>query len=79
MSDTLEKLMKIISHSAGIPIHRINLDDTAKNLGLDSLDYLELIMEIEDEFGVDIPDPIAEEIQKGTIENIADYIEKELM
>ncbi|MGB7511088.1 MAG: acyl carrier protein, partial [Pelodictyon phaeoclathratiforme] len=42
------------------------------DLGADSLDTVELIMELESEFGVQIPDEDAEKI--GTVQQAIDYI-----
>ena len=44
------------------------------DLGADSLDTVELIMELENEFGVQIPDEDAEKI--GTVQQAIDYILK---
>jgi len=45
-----------------------------KNLGADSLDTVELIMEFEKEFGISIPDDQAEKI--GTVGDAVSYIEE---
>lgn len=45
----------------------------AKDLGADSLDVVELLMSIEDEFGVEIPDEEVENIK--TIGELVEYIE----
>lgn len=44
-----------------------------EDLGADSLDVVELIMALEEKFGVDIPDDEAEKIQ--TVQDVVDYIE----
>ena len=45
------------------------------DLGADSLDVVELIMELEDEFGVTISDEAAAELY--TVQRIVDYLEKQ--
>lgn len=45
-----------------------------EDLGADSLDVVELVMALEDEFGVDIPDDEVGEIK--TVQNAVDYISK---
>lgn len=47
-----------------------------EDLGADSLDLVELIMALEEEFGIEIPDEAAEEIK--TVQNAVEYIEKNL-
>ena len=44
------------------------------DLGADSLDTVELVMALEEEFGVEIPDEEAEKIQ--TVQNAVDYVNK---
>ena len=52
---TFEKVAKIISEYKEIAVEEIIMDSTfAKDLGLDSLDTVELIMSLEDEFGVSL-------------------------
>lgn len=66
MSDTNGKILKIISENLGIGVEKVSLDSKFKeDLGADSLDITEIIMNIEDEFGIKIAE---EEIQKiGTV------------
>ena len=64
MSDgTLDKVIKIVIDKLGVEEKKIT--ENAKfidDLGADSLDTVELIMEFEDEFGIEIPDEDAEKI-----------------
>ena len=64
MSDgTLDKVIKIVIDKLGVEEKKIT--ENAKfidDLGADSLDTVELIMEFEDEFGIEIPDEDAENI-----------------
>ena len=46
------------------------------DLGADSLDTVELIMEIEDEFGISIPDDLAEKI--STVGDAIKFVEQEV-
>lgn len=55
-----------------IPVNA-NLQD---DLNADSLDAVEIIMEIEDSFDIEVPDAIAEKIE--TIEDILDYLDEVL-
>jgi len=47
-----------------------------EDLGADSLDTVEMIMEIEDEFGIEIPDEDAEKIQ--TVGKAIEYVKKKV-
>lgn len=56
-------------------VSKDQIKDDAKftdDLGADSLDTVELIMEFENKFGIQIPDEEAEKI--GTVQNAIDYI-----
>jgi len=73
-----EKLYKIIAEIFGVKIEDINLESNFQNdFKADSLDAVELIMQIEDEFKVDkINDEEADNFL--TVKNILDYIERGL-
>ena len=74
MSDNLERLQYIVGQQLGIDPNKIKPEaDFAKELGADSLDVVELVMSIEDEFDIEIEDQSASQI--ATIQNALDYIE----
>ena len=65
MSEVAEKVKKIIAEHLGID-DMSKITDDAKfidDLGADSLDTVELVMAFEEEFGIEIPDDAAENIQ----------------
>ena len=69
-----EKLQKIISEQLEIDEDDITPDsDIVDDLGADSLDIVDLVMSIEDEFQVEIPDEAIEQI--ATDEDAVKYIE----
>ena len=73
MADVEAKVKKIISEQLGVPESDVKPEASFVNdLGADSLDTVELVMALEEEFGVEIPDEDAEKI--ATVKNAIDYI-----
>jgi acyl carrier protein len=73
MADIEVKVKKIISEQLGVPEADVKPAASFVNdLGADSLDTVELVMALEEEFGVEIPDEDAEKIM--TVQNAIDYI-----
>lgn len=74
MSEIAEKVKKIIADKLGVDESEVTLDaNFTKDLGADSLDTVELIMELEKAFDTSIPDEEAENIQ--TVGQAIAYIE----
>lgn len=68
-----EKVKAIIVDQLGVDDEQVVMDASfIEDLGADSLDIVELIMSMEDEFGIDIPDTDAEKI--ATVKDAVDYI-----
>ena len=77
MNDTLEKVTEIIIDKLGVDKSKITLEAKfIDDLGADSLDTVELIMQFEEEFNLEIPDEQAENIT--TVKNSIDYINSNL-
>lgn len=73
MSDIEAKVKKIIEEKLSVNADQItNEARFAEDLKADSLDTVELVMALEDEFGLDIPDEEAEKIK--SVQNAIDYI-----
>ncbi|MGC1456552.1 MAG: acyl carrier protein [Nitrospirota bacterium] len=73
MADVVAKVKKIISEQLGVPEADVKPEASFVNdLGADSLDTVELVMALEEEFGVEIPDEDAEKI--ATVQNAIDYV-----
>ena len=74
MSEIAEKVTAIIVDKLGVNESEVKPEATfAQDLGADSLDTVELIMEFEKEFGLQIPDDQAEKI--ATVGDAISYIE----
>lgn len=77
MSDVSAKVTAIIVDKLGVEESEVTLEASFTNdLGADSLDTVELIMEFEKEFNIAIPDDQAEKI--STVGQAVDYIENNL-
>ena len=70
---TFEKITEILAEQLDAERDAMTADTKiADDLGADSLDLVDLLMSIEDEFGIEIPDEDVENIQ--TIGDLVDYI-----
>ncbi|MBT9315386.1 acyl carrier protein [Leptothoe spongobia] len=74
MADTiLGKVQKIVSEQLGVDLDTVKPEASfANDLGADSLDTVELVMALEEEFDIEIPDEAAESI--GTVQAAVDFI-----
>jgi acyl carrier protein len=69
-----KRIVQIIAKQLGIEETDVNAQSSVvEDLGADSLDVVELIMAIEEEFDIEIPDTEAEKIIN--VQNIFDYME----
>lgn len=72
-----EKLKNIIAETLNLDPDEISLDSTFQDdLGADSLDVYQIIMGIEEEFDIEVPDDIAEKI--STVEDAVEMIKAQL-
>ncbi|RDI47491.1 acyl carrier protein [Falsibacillus pallidus] len=73
MAEVLERVTKIIVDRLGVDESQVTLEASFKDdLGADSLDVVELVMELEDEFDMEISDDDAEKI--ATVGDAVNYI-----
>ncbi len=70
-----EKVAKILAEQLEIGEDKITLESLlVDDLGADSLDTIDIVMTIEDEFGIEVPDEIIEKME--TVADIVNYIDK---
>ena len=67
-----EKIIEILADYKNVPTSEIRTDVPFTELGLDSLDVAELVMQIEDELGV----TLEMSVQYNTVDKLAAYIEE---
>jgi len=75
MAESLEKVTDIIVEQLGVNADQVKPEaKLIEDLGADSLDAVELVMAIEEEFSIEVPDEDAEKLQ--SVGDILSYIEK---
>ena len=73
----IEKLFDIVCNGLDLDADEIALDaDLREDFDADSLDMVDLIMDVEDEFGVEVPDEILDKLV--TVKDVVDYIEENM-
>jgi acyl carrier protein len=73
MSDIEPRVKKIVAEQLGVNEAEVKIDSSfVDDLGADSLDTVELVMALEEEFDCEIPDEEAEKIT--TVKQAVDYI-----
>lgn len=74
MSTTQERVMKLVCEQLGVKEEEVTAEASfVEDLGADSLDTVELVMALEEEFETEIPDEEAEKIT--TVKEAIDYID----
>ncbi len=75
MASVKDRVIDIVAEQLGVNKEQVTPETSFVNdLGADSLDTVELVMELEEEFDINIPDDAAEKIQ--TVGQAIEYIEK---
>jgi acyl carrier protein len=71
--DTIRKdIIAIVSEQLNKPVSSLKETDTLDSLGADSLDRVEIVMKLEEHFGIEINDEEAEKLQ--TIQQAIEYV-----
>ncbi len=77
VATTEERVIQIVCDNLGVNKEQVTRTTSfTEDIGADSLDIVELVMELEEEFEITIPDEEAEKIK--TVGEAIDYIDKEL-
>jgi acyl carrier protein len=72
-ADVLAKVQEVVSEKLDVDADKVTpAASFANDLGADSLDVVELVMALEEEFSVEIPDEEAEKLQ--TVQDVVEYI-----
>jgi acyl carrier protein len=75
LKEITEKVKQIISEQLGVEEAEVTSSASfVDDLGADSLDTVELVMALEEQFDIEIPDDAAEKIR--TVQDAIDYIDK---
>jgi acyl carrier protein len=69
MDDIAKRSIEIIAKAKNIPVDTINLDTTFEELNIDSLDKINISFEVEEAFGIEIPDEAL-----GTLKTVGDVV-----
>ena len=70
----IEKVKEVIASQLGVDLEEVTPEASfVDDLGADSLDTVELVMALEEEFGIEIPDEEAEKI--STVNDAINYIQ----
>jgi acyl carrier protein len=67
------RVARILRDSVGVAAERIQPDARLDELGIDSLDRIELVFELESAFGIEIPDSVVTQVE--TVGDIVDRID----
>lgn len=70
-----EKVQKIISENLNVPLEKVTMDThLVDDLGADSLDAVELIMALEEEYGIEVDDEAAQNMKY--VRDLVNFIEE---
>lgn len=73
-SDNLAKVQEIAAAQLGVDADTVKPESTFEELGADSLDQVELVMAVEEEFDIEIDDAAAGDM--ASVQDVLDYLDK---
>jgi acyl carrier protein len=76
--DLIQRVRAVVAKNKGIPEDTVSLDATFADLGMDSLDAVNLLFALEEEFDISIPDHEARTINsvRGMVDGVQALLEK---
>ena len=78
MSDELnQRIIKVIADTQHIPVETVKLDSTFAELNIDSLDGINILFALENEFNISVPDEAAKAIRsvRDAVEGVTKLVE----
>ena len=76
MSTTFDKVQALLVEKYSLPPGDITPQSTLESLGLDSLDLIELLFEVEEEFNIRVPQEGVAGVRSATVQQIVDSVDK---
>jgi acyl carrier protein len=76
MPTVFERIQTILTDKFHVPPEKIRPDATLESLGLDSLDLIEVLFEVEEAFNIRVPQDGAAAVKAATLQDIIDNVEK---
>jgi acyl carrier protein len=77
MSNVQQEIFEIIAKQAKIDIATIKADSTLKDLGVASLDAIEVIFDIEEHFNINLPNEDTD-FEAGTVGHLVDAVQRQI-
>lgn len=72
---TIDRVKELLANQLNVEVNKINENSRIiEDLGADSLDMIEMLMALEEEFNISVPDDQAEGLK--TVGNVAEFIDK---
>ena len=77
--DLSAHVIRVIAHTQRMPAESISLDSTFEELKIDSLDGINIVFALENEFGINIPDEGVQDMRsvRGAVEGVRKLIEEQ--
>ena len=75
MSDEfIQRIRNVVANAQRIPVEKVSIDSTFQELGIDSMDAVNILFGLESEFDINIPDEEVKDIR--TVRQMAEGVEK---